>query len=128
MWDIGLASLRPRYSWRADSAGFGELVSTSAVCWSVAGGLSNAIGAWAPENGATMMVDVAKTIMAKSGRRHLVIVFGDEFEFRLKRVIKSVDVIKVLAAIGITLAHLFDSNQIVNQFAKITGRVDSPVG
>ena len=51
--------------------------------------------------------------------QHLVFVFGDEFKFGFKCVVEIIDVIKVLAAISVTLAHLFDANQVVDQFAEV---------
>ena len=60
-------------------------------------------------------------------RAGLIFVFRDEFKLRLKRVIKTIDVIKILTAVGVAFPHLLNSNQIVNQLTEVTGRMDPPV-
>ncbi|TWU42998.1 hypothetical protein Q31b_20330 [Novipirellula aureliae] len=44
-----------------------------------------------------------------------------DFEIRLKCIFKIVHVVKILSAIRFAFPHLFDANQVVNQFTKITG-------
>ncbi len=61
-------------------------------------------------------------------RVRLVLVVGREFELGLEGIVKCIDVIKILAAVGVALPHLFDSDQVVNQFAEVAGRMDAPAG